>query len=76
MALKNKTTKILFERKDRGFLSDTGSSCFEWMVEHEECTYDDGDEPKTSDWWEAYLTFSDGVRIVHLFDVTCNTTSR
>jgi len=67
--LKNKTHKILFSKKDRGFLSDIGSSCFEWMVEHEEYTHEDGGESKVSDWWEAYLTFSDGVRTVHLFDV-------
>lgn len=69
--LKNKIDKILFSKKDRGFLSDTGSSCFEWIVEHEECTYKDDGDFKASDWWQAHLTFSDGVRTVHLFDVAC-----
>ncbi|KKM18600.1 hypothetical protein LCGC14_1664050 [marine sediment metagenome] len=69
--LQDKTNKILSSKKDRGFLSDKGSSCFEWMVEHEKCTYKNDGEPKTSDWWEVYLTFSDGVRTVHLFDTAC-----
>ena len=73
--LKNKKDKILFSKKDRGFLYDTGSICFEWMVEHEVCTYEDDGESKTSDWWEAYLTFSDGVRTVRLFDITCETST-
>lgn len=71
--LQNKTSKVLFDKKDRGFLGDTGSSCFEWIVEHEQTTYEDDGETKTSDWWEAHLTFSDGVRTVHLFDVMCET---
>jgi len=71
MALQDRVNKVLFSKKDRGFLSDTGSSCFEWLVEREECTYKDDGEPKASDWWETHLTFSDGVRTVHLFDVMC-----
>lgn len=66
--LKNKKDKILFSKKDRGFLSDTGSSCFEWIVEHEQTTYEDDGETKTSDWWEAYLSFSDSYRTVGIFN--------
>ncbi len=43
------------------------------MVEHEECTYETDSEVKTDDWWEAYLTFSDGVRTVQLFGAGCET---
>ena len=35
MALQDRVNKVLFSKKDRGFLSDTGSSCFEWLVEEE-----------------------------------------
>lgn len=66
--LKNKKNEILFSKKDRGFLYDTGSSCFEWIVEHERTTYEDGDETKTSEWWEAYLSFSDSYRTVGIFN--------
>ena len=66
--LQNKTIKILFSKKDRGFLCDTGSSCFEWIVEHEQTTYDDDGESKTSDWWEAYLSFSNSYRTVDIFN--------
>lgn len=67
--LKNQKNKVLFSKKDRGFLCDTGSSCFEWIVEHEQTTYkeDDGQE-KTSDWWEVYLSFSDSYRTISIFN--------
>jgi len=61
-------SKILFSKKDRGFLYETGSSCFEWIVEHEETTYNDDGETKTSSWWEAYLSFSDSYRTVSIFN--------
>lgn len=66
--MKNKKDNILFSKKDRGFLCDTGSSCFEWIVEHEETTYEVDGETKTSDWWEAYLSFSDSYRTVSIFN--------
>lgn len=66
--LKNQNNKVLFSKKDRGFLCDTGSSCFEWIVEHEQTTFEDNGETKTSDWWEAYLSFSDSYRTVGIFN--------
>lgn len=66
--LKNKKDKILFSKKDRGFLCDTGSGCFEWIVEHEQTTYEVDGETKTSDYWEAYISFSDSYRTVGIFN--------
>lgn len=49
-------------------MGETGSSCFEWIVEHEQTTYEDDGKTKTSDWWEAVLSFSDSYRTISIFN--------
>lgn len=68
----NKTkTEPIFEKKGRGFLSNTGTECFEWLVLHEKDEYEKDGKKKTHDWHEAFLSFSDGTQTVHLFNGYC-----
>lgn len=66
-----KKTEPIFEKKDRGFLSDTGIQCFEWLVLHEKDDFEKDGKIKTHDWWESCLSFSDGAQTVQLFNGYC-----